>query len=173
MHDGPDGAGLSRAAIHEQCDASLRRLGTDWIDVYFIHRFDDTVPVEETMEALHDLVVAGKVRHLGASSMWAWQFAKMQTAAAGQRLDAVRRDAGPVQPPQARGGARDAADVRRHGSRRRPVLASGQGAAHPAVGQQTARAAVDEVAKSFDSPADRPIVEAVEAVAAERGVSMA
>jgi 1-deoxyxylulose-5-phosphate synthase len=81
MHDGPTGAGLSRAAIHAQCDASLQRLGTDWIDVYFIHRFDDTVSVEETMEALHDLVVAGKVRHLGASSMWAWQFAKMQTAA--------------------------------------------------------------------------------------------
>jgi len=82
MHDGPTGGGLSRAAIHEQCDASLRRLGTEHIDVYYIHRFDDTVAVEETMEALHDLVVAGKVRHLGASSMWAWQFAKLQTAAA-------------------------------------------------------------------------------------------
>jgi len=69
MHDGATGAGLSRGAIPEQCDASLRRLGTDWIDVSFIHRFDDTVLVEETMEALHDLVVAGKVRHLGASSM--------------------------------------------------------------------------------------------------------
>ena len=82
MHDGPGGSGLSRKAILEQLDASLRRLGTDYIDVYYIHRFDDQVPVEETMEALHDVVKAGKVRYLGASSMWAWQFAKMQHAAA-------------------------------------------------------------------------------------------
>ena len=81
MHDGPGGSGLSRKAILEQFDASLRRLGTDYIDVYYIHRFDDQVPVEETMEALHDVVRAGKVRYLGASSMWAWQFAKMQHAA--------------------------------------------------------------------------------------------
>ena len=81
MHDGPGGSGLSRKAILEQLDASLRRLGTDYIDVYYIHRFDDQVPVEETMEALHDVVKAGKVRYLGASSMWAWQFAKMQHAA--------------------------------------------------------------------------------------------
>lgn len=71
MHDGPGGSGLSRTAILEQVDASLRRLDTDYIDVYYIHRFDDQVPVEETMEALHDVVKAGKVRYLGASSMWA------------------------------------------------------------------------------------------------------
>ena len=82
MHDGPTGQGLSRGAILEQVEASLRRLGTDYIDVYFIHRFDPDVPAEETMEALHDIVQAGKVRHLGASSMFAWQFAKLQTAAA-------------------------------------------------------------------------------------------
>lgn len=81
MHDGPGGSGLSRTAILEQVDASLRRLDTDYIDVYYIHRFDDQVPVEETMEALHDVVKAGKVRYLGASSMWAWQFAKLQEAA--------------------------------------------------------------------------------------------
>jgi aryl-alcohol dehydrogenase-like predicted oxidoreductase len=82
MHDGPGGSGLSRKAIMEQIDASLTRLGTDYIDLYQIHRFDPETPVEETMEALHDVVRAGKVRYLGASSMWAWQFAKLQHAAA-------------------------------------------------------------------------------------------
>jgi aryl-alcohol dehydrogenase-like predicted oxidoreductase len=78
IHDGPGGSGLSRRAILEQLDDSLRRLGTDYIDLYQIHRFDPATPVEESMEALHDMVKAGKVRYLGASSMWAWQFAKMQ-----------------------------------------------------------------------------------------------
>lgn len=81
MHDGPGGSGLSRKAVMEQIDASLTRLGTDYVDLYQIHRFDPQTPVEETMEALHDLVKAGKVRYLGASSMWAWQFAAMQHAA--------------------------------------------------------------------------------------------
>jgi len=76
MHEGPNGAGLSRKAIFTEVDASLRRLGTDYIDLYQIHRFDPTTPLEETLEALHDVVKSGKVRYLGASSMWAWQFAK-------------------------------------------------------------------------------------------------
>ncbi len=82
MHDGPGGQGLSRKAILEQVDASLARLGTDYIDLYQIHRFDPEAPVEETMEALHDVVKAGKVRYMGASSMFAWQFAKLQQTAA-------------------------------------------------------------------------------------------
>ncbi|GAB3966493.1 aldo/keto reductase [Actinoallomurus acanthiterrae] len=81
LHEGPGGSGLSRKAIMEQVDASLTRLGTDYIDLYQIHRFDPETPVEETMEALHDVVKAGKVRYLGASSMWAWRFAAMQHAA--------------------------------------------------------------------------------------------
>jgi aryl-alcohol dehydrogenase-like predicted oxidoreductase len=81
MGPGPNGAGLSRGAIMTQVDASLRRLRTDYIDLYQIHRFDPETPVAETMEALHDLVRAGKVRYLGASSMWTWQFAQMQHAA--------------------------------------------------------------------------------------------
>jgi aryl-alcohol dehydrogenase-like predicted oxidoreductase len=81
MGPGPNGGGLSRAAIMTQVDESLRRLRTDYIDLYQIHRYDPAVPVEETMAALHDLVRAGKVRYLGASSMWTWQFAKMQHAA--------------------------------------------------------------------------------------------
>src|SRR5437773_8263647 len=81
MHDGPGGQGLSRKAILEQADASLTRLGTDYIDLYQIHRFDPGTPAEETMEALHDIVKAGKARYLGASSMCAWQFAKLQHTA--------------------------------------------------------------------------------------------
>ncbi|MFC4858654.1 aldo/keto reductase [Actinophytocola glycyrrhizae] len=81
MGPGPKGAGLSRAAILAQIDESLRRLGTDYVDLYQIHRFDQNVPVEETMEALDDVVRSGKARYLGASSMWTWQFAQLQHAA--------------------------------------------------------------------------------------------
>lgn len=81
MHQGPGGSGLSRKAILEQVDGSLARLGTDYVDLMQIHRFDPEVAVEATMEALHDVVKAGKVRYIGASSMWAWQFAKMQSTA--------------------------------------------------------------------------------------------
>jgi aryl-alcohol dehydrogenase-like predicted oxidoreductase len=73
---GPNGAGFSRKAIFGELDNSLRRLGTDFVDLYQIHRWDPTVPIEETMEALHDVVKAGKVRYIGASSMYAWQFSK-------------------------------------------------------------------------------------------------
>jgi aryl-alcohol dehydrogenase-like predicted oxidoreductase len=73
---GPNGAGLSRKAIFGELDNSLRRLGTDFVDLYQIHRWDPAVPIEETMEALHDVVKAGKARYIGASSMYAWQFAK-------------------------------------------------------------------------------------------------
>jgi 1-deoxyxylulose-5-phosphate synthase len=74
--EGPNGFGLSRKAILAEVDNSLRRLNTDFIDLYQIHRLDDRTPMEETLEALHDVVKAGKVRYLGASSMWAWQFTK-------------------------------------------------------------------------------------------------
>jgi aryl-alcohol dehydrogenase (NADP+) len=77
MGDGPNDRGLSRKHIMAAIDASLRRLGTDYVDLYQIHRFDPETPIEETLEALHDVVRAGKARHLGASSMAAWQFAKM------------------------------------------------------------------------------------------------
>jgi 1-deoxyxylulose-5-phosphate synthase len=76
MRPGANGAGLSRKAIFAEIDNSLRRLGTDFVDLYQIHRFDQTVSVEETMEALHDVVKAGKARYIGASNMFAWQFAK-------------------------------------------------------------------------------------------------
>src|SRR5580704_5865904 len=82
MRPGPFGGGLSRKAILHEIDASLKRLGTDFVDLYQIHRWDDATPIEETMEALHDVVRAGKARYLGASSMYAWQFAKAQRVAA-------------------------------------------------------------------------------------------
>ncbi|MGW5471889.1 aldo/keto reductase [Streptomyces chartreusis] len=81
MRPGPNGGGLSRKAIMTEIDHSLARLGTDYVDLYQIHRFDPHTPVEETMEALHDLVKVGKVRYIGASSMYAWQFSKMQYTA--------------------------------------------------------------------------------------------
>jgi aryl-alcohol dehydrogenase-like predicted oxidoreductase len=76
MRQGPNGGGLSRKAILAEIDDSLRRLGTDYVDLYQIHRFDPGTPIEETAEALHDVVKAGKARYIGASSMWAWQFSK-------------------------------------------------------------------------------------------------
>jgi len=76
MGPGPNDRGLSRKHILDAMDASLRRLGTDYVDLYQIHRWDATTPIEETLDTLNDLVHAGKVRYIGASSMWAWQFAK-------------------------------------------------------------------------------------------------
>lgn len=76
MHDGPNGSGLSRKAILSEIDKSLARLGVDYVDLYIIHRWDYNTPIEETMAALHDVVKAGKVRYIGASAMYAWQFQK-------------------------------------------------------------------------------------------------
>ncbi|HTL31365.1 MAG TPA: aldo/keto reductase [Tepidisphaeraceae bacterium] len=78
MRPGPNGRGLSRKAILTEIDHSLKRLGTDYVDLYQIHRWDYDVPIEETLEVLHDVVKAGKARYIGASSMYAWQFAKAQ-----------------------------------------------------------------------------------------------
>ncbi|MGT2785557.1 aldo/keto reductase [Streptococcus merionis] len=81
MHDGANAKGLSRKAIFDEVENSLRRLGTDYIDLYIIHRWDYTTPIEETMEALNDLVRMGKVRYIGASAMYAWQFVKANSIA--------------------------------------------------------------------------------------------
>ena len=111
--EGANGGGLSRKAIMTEIDHSLRRLGTDYVDLYQIHRWDPSTPIEETLEALHDVVKAGKARYIGASSMWAWQFAKAPARRRAQRLDPVRQHAGPLQPAAPRGGAGDAAALRR------------------------------------------------------------
>lgn len=76
MHDGPNGSGLSRKAIMSEIDKSLKRLDTDYVDLYIIHRWNYSTPIEETMSALHDVVKSGKVRYIGASAMYAWQFQK-------------------------------------------------------------------------------------------------
>src|ERR1043165_487095 len=81
MREGPNARGLSRKSIMTEIDASLRRLGTDYVDLYQIHRWDKHTPIEETLEALHDVIRSGKARYIGASSMFAWQFSKAQYTA--------------------------------------------------------------------------------------------
>lgn len=173
MHDGPGGSGLSRKAILEQVDASLHRLGTDYIDVYYIHRFDNQVPVEETMEALHDIVKAGKVRYLGASSMWAWQFAKLQEAARlnGWTTFAAMEDQYNV---LKREEERDMIPMcLDQGVGLTPYSPLAKGRAARPWGEQTARSSSDKVATAFDRDVDEPVVHAIQQVADERGIPMA
>ena len=125
MTPGENGGGLSRKHILSGIDASLRRLGMDYVDLYQIHRWDNRTPIEETMGALHDVVRAGKARYIGASSMFAWQFAKAQHAADDERLDPLRLHAAPLQPPLPRGGARDDPAVHRPGRRGHPLEPAG------------------------------------------------
>lgn len=171
--DGPGGRGLSRRAIMEQVDASLRRLGTDWIDLYQIHRFDPETPVEETMEALHDVVKAGKVRYLGASSMHAWQFATMQHAAdlhGWTRFVSMQDQYSLMQREEEREMFGLLAD-QRVGALPWSPLAKGR-LARP-FGTHTTRFDNDPTGRRFYGDGDRAIVDAVESVAAARGVPMA
>jgi aryl-alcohol dehydrogenase-like predicted oxidoreductase len=174
MHDGPGGSGLSRKAILEQVDASLTRLGTDYIDLYQIHRFDPETPIEETMEALHDVVRAGKVRYLGASSMWAWQFASMQHAARvngwtpfismqNQYSLMMREEEREMFPLLADQGV---------GSIPWSPLAKGR-LARPWGSEPTKRSSNDPVQDRNFSNDDGPIADAVQAVAGARGIPMA
>jgi aryl-alcohol dehydrogenase-like predicted oxidoreductase len=173
MHAGPGGSGLSRKAILEQIDASLRRLGTDHIDLYQIHRFDQNTPVEETMEALHDIVKAGKVRYLGASSMYAWQFAKLQHAAdlggwtrfvsMQNQYNLLRRQDEPELMAMC-------ADM---GVGLVPYSPQGKGRLARPWGEQSLRSTVDKVVKAFDSDHDQPVVDEVQRIAETRGVKMA
>ena len=118
MSDDPNDRGLSRKHLLPAIDASLRRLGTDYVDLYQIHRYDPETPIEETLRALDDIVRSGKARYIGASSMSAWQFATRALSRRSPRLDALRLDAEPLQPRLPGGGARDAAAVPRGGHRR-------------------------------------------------------
>jgi aryl-alcohol dehydrogenase-like predicted oxidoreductase len=173
MHDGPGGHGLSRKAIFEQADASLTRLGTDYIDLYQIHRFDPDTPAEETMEALHDIVKAGKVRYLGASSMYAWQFAKLQhTAGLGgwTRFVAMQNQYNLLRRQEERELLPMCADM---GVGVVPYSPQGKGRLTRPWGEQSHRSTVDEIVQSFDSPLDEPVVNAVQKVAGTRGISMA
>jgi aryl-alcohol dehydrogenase-like predicted oxidoreductase len=173
MHDGPGGSGLSRKAVLEQIDASLTRLGTDYVDLYQIHRFDPDTPVAETMEALHDIVKAGKVRYLGASSMFGWQFAKLQRAAEvggwtpfvsmQNQYNLLRRQ----DEPELMALCADT------GVGLVPYSPNGKGRLARPWGQQSTRSSVDHVVQAFDSPTDEPVVNAVQKLAEARGVTMA
>jgi 1-deoxyxylulose-5-phosphate synthase len=173
MHDGPGGSGLSRKAIMEQIDASLRRLGTDHVDLYQIHRFDPDTPVAETMEALHDVVKAGKARYLGASSMWAWQFATMQHTAERHgftRFVSMQNHYSLLQREEEREMFGLLAD-QGVGSIPWSPLAKGRLARR--WGERTQRSGTDPLGHRYDGERDRPIVEAVQRVAEARGVPMA
>jgi aryl-alcohol dehydrogenase-like predicted oxidoreductase len=173
MHDGPGGQGLSRKAILEQIDASLARLDTDHVDLYQIHRFDPDTPVEETMEALHDVVKAGKVRYLGASSMYAWQFAKLQHAAelgGWTPFVSMQNQFNLLRRQDERELMAMCADM---GVGLVPYSPQGKGRLARPWGEQSLRSTVDKVVKSFDSPLDEPVVDAVQRVAEGRGVTMA
>jgi len=173
MHDGPGGSGLSRKAIMEQIDASLSRLGTDYVDLYQIHRFDPDTPVDETMEALHDVVKAGKARYIGASSMWAWQFAKMQHAAERNgwtRFVSMQNQYSLMQREEEREMFGLLAD-QGVGSIPWSPLAKGR-LARP-WGERTQRSDTDPIGRRYFGDADRPIAEAVQRVAEARGIPMA
>jgi 1-deoxyxylulose-5-phosphate synthase len=173
MHDGPGGQGLSRKAILEQVDASLTRLGTEYIDLYQIHRFDPDAPVEETMEALHDIVRAGKVRYIGASSMYAWQFAKLQHTAAMNgwtQFVAMQNQYNLLRRHDERELLPMCADMGVGGV---PYSPQGKGRLARPWGEQSDRSTVDKVVQSFDSPLDEPVVNAVQRVAENRGATMA
>src|SRR5579875_2940619 len=173
MHDGPNGRGLSRKAIFAEIDASLRRLGTDYVDLYQIHRWDPRVPIEETVEALHDVVKAGKARYVGASSMWAWQFAKALHAA-------DRRDLTRFATMQDHYNL-----LYREEEREMLPLCSDEGIAvipwSPLArgrlarpwDESSARSESDEFGKTLYQDDDRRIVERVASVAERRGVPMA
>jgi aryl-alcohol dehydrogenase-like predicted oxidoreductase len=176
MHPGPHGAGLSRVHIMQAIDASLRRLGTDYVDLYQIHRFDPTVPVEETMEALNDVVRAGKARHIGASSMHAWQFAKLQyTADLGgwTRFVSMQDQYNLLMREEEREMHPFCLD---QGVGVIPWSPLARGRVTRPWGTTTSRTRTDEFGKTLyhqQEDADRAIVDAVSAVAAARGVPMA
>jgi aryl-alcohol dehydrogenase-like predicted oxidoreductase len=177
MREGPNGQGLSRKEIYFELDESLKRLETDYIDLYWIHRWDKLTPIEETLETLNDVVRAGKVRYSGASSMWAWQFSKA------------------LYTSESRGWARFIAMqphynlIYREEEREMLPLCMDQGVAvtpwsplargrlaRPADSAQTKRSETDEFGKKIYSvaeAADRGVIDAVQKVAEARGVPMA
>ena len=173
MHDGPNGAGLSRKAIMAEIDHSLRRLGTDYVDLYQIHRWDPTVPLEETLEALHDIVKAGKARYIGASSMWAWQFSQaLYTADAHgwTRFATMQNHYNLLYREEEREMLPLCLD---QGVGVIPWSPLARGRLTRPWDETTARSETDEFGKSLYTDADRDTVDAVAVLAATRGVSAA
>jgi len=173
MGDGPNDRGLSRAHIMSAIDASLRRLGVDHVDLYQIHRWDPETPIEETMAALHDVVRSGRARYLGASSMWAWQFAQAQQVASAHgwtpfvamqnHYNLLYREEEREMIPLCRD---QGVGLIPWSPLARGVLAGNRdrdGARH------TVRAASDAFADRFYDDADFDVVDAVRAVAEEHG----
>ena len=169
----PNVGGLSRKAIMWQIDQSLRRLGTDYVDLYQIHRFDPRTPVEETMEALHDVVKAGKVRYLGASSMYAWQFAKLQHTAERNgwtKFVTMQNHYNLVYREEEREMLPLCLD---QGVGVIPWSPLARGLVTRDPQQATSRAETDQYAKTLYGTADAGVLEAVAQIAEERGVSRA
>ncbi len=177
MHDGPNGAGLSRKAILSEIDKSLTRLGTEYVDLYQIHRWDDHTPIEETMEALHDVVKAGKARYIGASAMFAWQFQKALHVAETQgwtrfvsmqdHLNLIYREEEREMLPLCRAEGIGVIPY--------SPLASGRLTRDPSS-ESTPRSDTDQIAKSkYDATADtdRRVVERVAEVAEKQGAPRA
>jgi aryl-alcohol dehydrogenase-like predicted oxidoreductase len=173
MRPGPNGAGLSRRAILAEIDNSLRRLGTDYVDLYQIHRWDAVTPIEETMEALHDVVKAGKARYIGASSMHTWQFAKAQFVADQNnwsRFVSMQNHYNLVYREEEREMLPFCADS---GVGSIPWSPLARGLLTRPWNESTARSETDEFGKTLYADGDRTIVERVQETATKRGVSPA
>ncbi len=175
MRPGPNGAGNSRKAILHELDQSLRRLGTDYVDLYIIHRWDYQTPIQETMEALNDVVRAGKVRYIGASAMFAWQFQKARNVAESHgwaNFVSMQNHWNLLYREEEREMVPYCQDAQVALTPYSP-LASGR-LARPWA-QSTNRFETDSIAKwkyGGTEEADRPVVERVGEIAARRGVSM-
>jgi len=175
MRPGPNGGGLGRKAILSEIDNSLRRLGTDYVDLYQIHRWDYQTPIEETLEALNDVVRAGKARYIGASSMYAWQFAKALAASdrhGWARFVSMQNYVNLIYREEEREMLPLCAD---QGIGVIPWSPLARGRLARPWGTDTARSDTDMFGKTLygDDAADRAIVEAVAGLAAQRGVSRA
>ena len=172
----PNAGGLSRKALIQAVDDSLTRLGMDYVDLFQIHRWDDTTPIEETIEALHDIVKAGKARYIGASSMFAWQFAKAQEVARANgwtRFIAMQNHVNLLYREEEREMLPLCAD---QGVGVIPWSPLARGRLARAWDETTVRSETDGFGKLLyrqQEDADRAIVEAVGAIAADRGVSRA
>src|SRR5689334_19541082 len=175
MREGPNGGGLSRKAIFGEIDNSLKRLETNYVDLYQIHRWDYQTPIEETMEALHDVVRAGKARYIGASAMWAWQFQKALHVAdqhgwtrfvsMQDHLNLIYREEEREMLPLCR--------AEKIGSTPYSPLASGRLTRDWSSEESTLRSETDQIQKSkYDAATemDRPIVERVAELAEKHGV---